>query len=54
MTTIVPGPTYAEMRDPSLLPPDWQAAARAARADERDPSNLFNITWRLPDGGCTP
>ena len=53
MITIVPGPTYAEMRDPSLLPPAWQAAAQAARANEHDPSNLFNITWRLPAGGVS-
>jgi cysteine synthase len=53
MTTIVPGPTYAEMRDPSLLPPEWQAAARGARGDERDPRNLFNITWRRQDGGVS-
>lgn len=53
MTKIIPGPTYAEMRDPSLLPPEWQAAARTARADERDPRNLFNITWRLPDGAVS-
>src|SRR5512144_2065774 len=53
MPQIIPGPTYAEMRDPSLLSPEWQAAARAARADERDPHNLFNITWRLPDGGVS-
>lgn len=51
MPTIIPGPTYAEMRDPSLLSPERQQAARAARADERDPHNLFNITWRRPDGG---
>jgi cysteine synthase len=53
MPKIIPGPTYAEMRDPSLLSPERQAAARAARADERDPHNLFNITWRLPDGGVS-
>jgi cysteine synthase len=53
MLKIIPGPTYAEMRDPSLLSPEWQAAARTARADERDPHNLFNITWRLADGGVS-
>ena len=53
MTAIIPGPTYAEMRDPALLSPERQAAARAARADERDPHNLFNITWRLADGGVS-
>jgi cysteine synthase len=50
MTAVIPGPTYAEMRDPSLLVPEWQAAASAARTDQRDPHNLFNITWRRPDG----
>ncbi len=41
MTTTVPGPTYEEMLHPKLLPP--------AGADELDPINLFNITWRGPD-----
>ena len=41
MTTTVPGPTYQEMLHPELLPP--------AGADELDPINLFNITWRGPD-----
>src|ERR1035437_5520379 len=36
----VPGPTYAEMLHPEL-------PIRAA--DELDPINLFNITWRGPD-----
>src|ERR1035438_1727056 len=36
----VPGPTYAEMLHPGRL-------IRAA--DEMDPINLFNITWRGPD-----
>ncbi len=40
MTTTVPGPTYQEMLHPKLLPP--------AGADELDPINLFNITWRGP------
>jgi cysteine synthase len=53
MPNIVPGPTYAEMRDPSLLRPEWQAAASAARANEHDPRNLFNITWRGPDGAVS-
>jgi cysteine synthase len=38
----VPGPTYAEMLHPEL-------PIRAA--DELDPINLFNITWRGPDQG---
>lgn len=53
MTTIIPGPTYAEMRDPTLLPPTLLQAARAARADEHDVHNLFNITWKRPDGGVS-
>jgi cysteine synthase len=40
MTNTVPGPTYQEMLHPKLLPP--------AGADELDPINLFNITWRGP------
>ncbi len=44
---IVPGPTYAEMRDPLLLPEDLrQRAIHALRADELDPVNLFNINWK--------
>jgi cysteine synthase A len=44
--TIVPGPTYAEMRNPMLLSDDLRAQANAARADELNPLNLFNINWR--------
>ena len=40
MKTTVPGPTYREMLHPEL-------PIRAA--DELDPINLFNITWRGPD-----
>ena len=48
---IVPGPTYAEMRDPLLLPADLRARARAAlKSDEMNPLNLFNITWKTADG----
>jgi cysteine synthase A len=53
MPAITRGPTYAEMRDPSLLPADVRRRAEAARADERDPLNLYNITWRRPDGGVS-
>lgn len=49
---VVPGPTYAEMRDPTLLPADLRARAQAARrSDEMNPLNLFNITWKTEDGG---
>ena len=40
MKPIVPGPTYAEMLHPEVL---------HTGADEMDPVNLFNITWRGPD-----
>lgn len=53
MKPLIAGPTYAEMRDPSLLPEAIRRGAAAARADERDPLNLFNITWRRPDGGVS-
>lgn len=49
--TPVPGPTYAEMHDPRLLPETFRARVLAARAREDDPLNLFNITWRRADGG---
>ncbi|HVO36407.1 MAG TPA: pyridoxal-phosphate dependent enzyme [Gemmatimonadales bacterium] len=42
-----PGPTYAEMRSPALLPPAIRQAALAkAKGDALHPLNLFNITWR--------
>jgi cysteine synthase len=44
--TLVPGPTYAEMRNPLLLPTRVRDAANAAREDERNPLNLFNINWK--------
>jgi cysteine synthase A len=45
------GPTFAEMRDPSLLPADLRARALSAlTADPLDPINLFNITWKGADG----
>ncbi len=48
---MIHGPTYAEMRDPSLLPEDLRARARAAgNVAPLDPVNLFNITWH-DDGG---
>jgi cysteine synthase len=50
MQTLIPGPTYQEMFDPRLLPPTLQRRAAAARNDELDPANLFNITWRGPSG----
>lgn len=47
----VHGPTFAEMRDPSLLPPDLRARALRARRDAPlDPVCLFDITWKGEDG----
>ncbi len=43
---IIPGPTYAEMRNPLLLPPALRQAANDARGDELNPINLFNINWK--------
>ncbi len=48
-SAIVPGPTYAEMRNPLLLSQKLRAAANAAREDERNPLNLFNINWKNAD-----
>ena len=50
-TQAVAGPTYEEMLHPERLPESMQARAGAARANEMDVANLFNITWRRPDGG---
>jgi cysteine synthase A len=47
---MIPGPTYQEMFDPRTLPVPLQQQAAAARANELDPANLFNITWRSPKG----
>ena len=40
------GPTFAEMRDPSLVPADARERARAARSRPLDPANLWNISWK--------
>jgi cysteine synthase len=37
------------MLHPELLPPAMRRMADAAAANELDPVNLFNITWRGPD-----
>jgi cysteine synthase len=42
------GPTYHEMLHPETLPAGIRQQAVAARANELDPLNLFNITWRGP------
>ena len=44
---IVPGPTYAEMRDPTLLPDGLRSeASNLATSNELAPLNLFNINWK--------
>lgn len=44
---IVPGPTYAEMRDPTRLPTGVRRQAGAAlTTNELAPLNLFNINWK--------
>ncbi len=50
MTPFIPGPTYHEMLHPEILPEPVRRQAAAASANELDPANLFNITWRRPDG----
>ena len=44
MQTTVPGPTYEEMLNPHKMPDVLHRAA-----NELDPINLFNITWRGPN-----
>ena len=46
------GPTYAEMREPSLLPDDLRGKARQARARPLDALNVWNIGWKS-GGGLT-
>jgi len=49
--TIILGPTFEEMLHPQTIAPDIRQRALAAReADPLDPINLFNITWRDPQG----
>ena len=43
---IIPGPTYAEMRNPMLLSAELREKANASRTTELDPRNLFNINWK--------
>ena len=49
MKSTASGPTYREMLHPELLPPAVRAQAGAGVANELDPINLFNITWRGSD-----
>jgi cysteine synthase len=44
--SLIFGPTFAEMRDPSLLPAELRAKAAEARATPLDPLNLYNLSWK--------
>jgi cysteine synthase A len=43
---VIFGPTFAEMRDPGLLPAELRARAKQARASPLDPLNAFNLSWK--------
>jgi cysteine synthase len=43
---VIFGPTFAEMRDPALIPPRVREEARAARLRPLDPLNLWNLSWK--------
>lgn len=48
--SIIPGPTYAEMRNPLLLPDETrQKAIAALDEDETSALNLYNINWKNTD-----
>jgi cysteine synthase A len=46
---MILGPTFAEMRDPTLVDPALRA--QLADADKLDPVRLFDIRWIRDDGG---
>ncbi|MDP2858460.1 MAG: pyridoxal-phosphate dependent enzyme [Bacillota bacterium] len=53
-STLVWGPTYEEMLHPSSIEPETRRRALAAAGeDPLDAINLFNITWRRPDGSAS-
>jgi cysteine synthase len=39
-------PTYAQMRDPKLVPPAVAGRLRGVGIDDVNPANLFRITWK--------
>lgn len=49
MSKIPFGPTYEEMLHPSKMDPSIRTKAIEAKADELNPLNLFNITWKNED-----
>ncbi|MDZ4197068.1 MAG: hypothetical protein U1C51_07495, partial [Candidatus Izemoplasmatales bacterium] len=46
MSKIPFGPTYEEMLHPNTLPKEIRSKALSKKAEELDPINLFNITWK--------
>src|SRR5262249_45010433 len=45
------GPTFAEMRDPSLLSELTRTRAQEACSRPLDPLHLWNIAWKADGGG---
>jgi len=43
---VIFGPTFAEMKEPGLIPASRRAEAKAARARPVDPLNLWNLSWK--------
>ncbi|TVP94660.1 MAG: pyridoxal-phosphate dependent enzyme [Acholeplasmatales bacterium] len=50
MANVPYGPTYDEMLHPDTIEKDLREQALKARKNERDPLNLFNITWKNETG----
>ena len=51
MNSLVFGPTFAEMRDPTRIDPELRTRALAALEEAPlDPVNLYNITWKDGSG----
>ncbi len=51
MSKFIYGPTYSEMLHPDTIPAEIRKKAiEMSTTDPLDPINLFNITWRNPEG----
>ncbi len=49
--SMIIGPTFGEMLHPEKIPAEIrQRAVRMMKEDPLDPINLFNITWKDPEG----
>jgi len=49
--SLIYGPTFAEMFDPTLIErATWRRAQEALRKDPLNPVNLYNITWKSAGG----